>query len=250
MAEARSITELRSNISERGVRLLSDEDGYHFSLSITIPPKEVLLHLARARLRRALNFVVNGMYPMSHLFVVAFSVGLVFVVLLADENAWVRTGGIAQFVWTIAPYFDWTYFPTLQQGLELCGLERWDVSRHVRIGVLAWWTGVVFCLLLATAQRYWLRLLLHWQGWLFGRPKGLLAKARVTLWGAAVKIARGRRPLLYSFQGCLPRLPVPGLADTVERYLASVKPLYLAHLPRPQARAQQKKKPNTRPSYY
>ena len=236
MAEARSISELRSNISERGVRLLSDEDGYHFSLSVTIPPKEVVAHIMRGRLRRGVNFVVNGMYPLSHLFAIVFSAGLVVVVLLADEESWVRSGPIAAFVWRIAPYLDWTYFPTLRGALAGLGLERWDVSRHVRIGVLAWWTGVVFCLLLATLQRYWLRALLSWQGWLSGRPKGALAKARVTLWGACVKLSAGRRPLLYSFQGCLPRLPVPDLGATVERYLASVRPLYLENLPRPQAR--------------
>ena len=93
MAEARSISELRSRVKERGVRLHSDEDGYHFSLSVTIPPKEVALHIVRGRLRRFGNFVVNGMYPMSHLFALVFSVGLVFVVLLSDEHAWVRRHG-------------------------------------------------------------------------------------------------------------------------------------------------------------
>ena len=129
------------------------------------------------------------------------------------SHAWVRTGPISSFVWNIAPYLDWTYFPTLRAALDGLGLEKWDVSRHVRIGVLAWWTGVVFCLLLAGLQRYWLRLLLSWQGWLFGRPKGLLAKAKVTLWGANVKLVSGRRPLLYSRRVRTPRAthgPGPG----------------------------------------
>lgn len=32
-------------------------------------------------------------------------------------------------------------------------------------------------------------------------------------------------PLLYSFQGSLPRLPLPAVHDTMERYLRSVRPL-------------------------
>ena len=75
MSTQRVAEERRSNISERGVRLLSDEDGYHFSLSVTIPPKEVVAHIMRGRLRRGVNFVVNGMYPLSHLFAIVFSAG-------------------------------------------------------------------------------------------------------------------------------------------------------------------------------
>ena len=76
----------------------SSRSRYHFSLSITIPPKKIMLHILAQRSRRFLNFIVNGMYPMSHLFALVFSAGLVFVVVLADENAWVRSGTIATFV--------------------------------------------------------------------------------------------------------------------------------------------------------
>ena len=31
------------------------------------------------------------------------------------------------------------------------------------------------------------------------------------------KVLGGRRPLLYSYQGSLPKLPVPGLKDTMKR---------------------------------
>jgi len=31
--------------------------------------------------------------------------------------------------------------------------------------------------------------------------------------------------MLYSYQASLPRLPVPSLKDTIERYLRSVRPL-------------------------
>ncbi|KAF3822348.1 hypothetical protein GH733_007722 [Mirounga leonina] len=42
---------------------------------------------------------------------------------------------------------------------------------------------------------------------------------------SVVKIFSGRKPMLYSFQTSLPRLPVPAVRDTVNRYLESVKPL-------------------------
>ncbi|KAI1237972.1 hypothetical protein IHE44_0014070 [Lamprotornis superbus] len=42
---------------------------------------------------------------------------------------------------------------------------------------------------------------------------------------ALVKLFSGRKPMLYSFQTSLPRLPVPAVKDTVTRYLESVRPL-------------------------
>ena len=33
----------------------------------------------------------------------------------------------------------------------------------------------------------------------------------------AVKILSGRKPLLYSYQGAMPKLPVPALKDTMNR---------------------------------
>uniref|UniRef100_A0A671RE30 carnitine O-palmitoyltransferase n=1 Tax=Sinocyclocheilus anshuiensis TaxID=1608454 RepID=A0A671RE30_9TELE len=40
-----------------------------------------------------------------------------------------------------------------------------------------------------------------------------------------VKVFSGPKPMLYSFQNSIPRLPVPPIKDTVRRYLESVHPL-------------------------
>ena len=45
------------------------------------------------------------------------------------------------------------------------------------------------------------------------------------IWGILVTIFKGRNPLLYSYQGSLPKLPVPAIKDTLNRYLRSVRPL-------------------------
>lgn len=39
----------------------------------------------------------------------------------------------------------------------------------------------------------------------------------VFLCQALVRIFSGRKPLLYSYQGSLPNLPVPAIKDTVKR---------------------------------
>ena len=44
------------------------------------------------------------------------------------------------------------------------------------------------------------------------------------LWFASIWLLGGSNPGLLSFQNCVPKLPVPALKDTLERYLRSVRP--------------------------
>uniref|UniRef100_A0AAQ4RIW7 carnitine O-palmitoyltransferase n=1 Tax=Gasterosteus aculeatus aculeatus TaxID=481459 RepID=A0AAQ4RIW7_GASAC len=60
-----------------------------------------------------------------------------------------------------------------------------------------------------------LKSLLSWHGWMY------TSHGSVVL----VKVFSGRKPMLYSFQNSLPRLPVPSIKDTCKRYLESVRPL-------------------------
>uniref|UniRef100_A0AAQ4RD10 carnitine O-palmitoyltransferase n=1 Tax=Gasterosteus aculeatus aculeatus TaxID=481459 RepID=A0AAQ4RD10_GASAC len=50
-------------------------------------------------------------------------------------------------------------------------------------------------------------------------------KKRFIRFKVLVKVFSGRKPMLYSFQNSLPRLPVPSIKDTCKRYLESVRPL-------------------------
>uniref|UniRef100_A0A8C3A151 Carnitine O-palmitoyltransferase 1, muscle isoform n=1 Tax=Cyclopterus lumpus TaxID=8103 RepID=A0A8C3A151_CYCLU len=71
--------------------------------------------------------------------------------------------------------------------------------------------------------RYTLKALLSNHGWIFESHGKMSTSTRV--WLSLVKMFSGRRPLLYSFQASLPRLPVPSVDDTIQRYLESVRPL-------------------------
>lgn len=44
-------------------------------------------------------------------------------------------------------------------------------------------------------------------------------------WVYAIKLFTFKKPLLYSYQSSLPRLPLPSVDATIERYLRSIKPL-------------------------
>lgn len=88
-------------------------------------------------------------------------------------------------------------------------------------------TGLVFWLLICYTMRYTLKLLFMYKGWMYeSRAKGRKISLKTRLWAGAVKVlSTWNTPLLYSFQGSLPRLPLPAVKDTMQRYLRSVRPL-------------------------
>ncbi|XP_043083658.1 carnitine O-palmitoyltransferase 1, liver isoform isoform X1 [Puntigrus tetrazona] len=79
------------------------------------------------------------------------------------------------------------------------------------------WIAVTF------VMRNVLKCLLSWHGWMFNRHGSLNVKTKI--WLVLVKLFSGPKPMLYSFQSSLPRLPVPPVKDTVKRYLESARPL-------------------------
>ena len=79
--------------------------------------------------------------------------------------------------------------------------------------------GLVVWLALIYSVRYTLKILLMYKGWMYEqRGKGRVISVHTRIWLLFVKIlSGGTRPLLYSFQGSLPRLPLPSLRDTMQR---------------------------------
>ncbi|KAK8405000.1 hypothetical protein O3P69_001522 [Scylla paramamosain] len=83
------------------------------------------------------------------------------------------------------------------------------------------WMGAIMFM------KYSLRLLYMYKGWMY-ETRGRGGKMSITtkLWILAVKLlTKFSRPMLYSYQGSLPRLPLPSLSLTMSRYLRSVRPL-------------------------
>ncbi|XP_039644544.1 carnitine O-palmitoyltransferase 1, liver isoform-like isoform X1 [Perca fluviatilis] len=78
-------------------------------------------------------------------------------------------------------------------------------------------------LLLIFTMRMCLKKLLSYHRWMFEKHGKMSNTTKV--WVALVRIFSGRKPLLYSYQGSLPNLPVPAIKDTVKRHLESVRPL-------------------------
>lgn len=75
---------------------------------------------------------------------------------------------------------------------------------------LASWAGVVLSL------RSVIKFLLRYHGWMYEeRGPGRKVSLSTKLWALAIRpFVRISKPQLYSFQGCLPSLPIPALEAT------------------------------------
>ncbi|XP_076237733.1 carnitine O-palmitoyltransferase whd isoform X2 [Calliopsis andreniformis] len=154
----------------------------------------------KKRFFRSLNNLRSGIYPAS-----LASLWLTIAIVTAVHLAGYKVP--YDLVGKTAPYLS---------GTEIVA----HVTGCFVIGLLLW-------LLTIYAIRYTLKLLLIYKGWMYeSRGKGSSVSRVTRIWTTLVKLFFGwQKPMLYSFQGSLPRLPLPSVKDTMKRYLRSVRPL-------------------------
>lgn len=115
----------------------------------------------------------------------------------------------------------------IMQSLEFYPPIRSFENPYSRLALSCLVYSIAIWLLKATLLRYYLKFLLMYKGWMYeSRSAGgysLLSK----IWLVNLKLLFrfSRKPQLYSYQSSLPRLPLPDLKDTIQRYLRSIKPL-------------------------
>lgn len=208
MAEARSIASLGGE-STKPVLLKYSQDGLHFDVHVRIPPPKEVVRVAKLRVLGLGNALSNSVFPLHPLAVGSLMLLGVALVVAAGADSWFRQGWLAQLVWSTAAFL----LPSLQ-GLPL----------SIHLIILASLTTFIIVMLIATLQRCLLRVLLRYKGFLYQARNPSVA---VRVWGLLMKLLVGsnRKHRLYNFQGVLPSLPVPSLADTCQRYLNAVNPL-------------------------
>ncbi|XP_007453938.1 PREDICTED: carnitine O-palmitoyltransferase 1, muscle isoform isoform X4 [Lipotes vexillifer] len=103
---------------------------------------------------------------------------------------------------------------------EGCGPYRTPQTRTL-LSMAVFSTGVWMAGILFFRQT--LKLLLSYHGWLFEMHGQTSRFTKV--WAMCVRLLSSQRPMLYSFQTSLPRLPVPSVPATIHRYLESVQHL-------------------------
>ncbi|KAG7473793.1 hypothetical protein MATL_G00099670 [Megalops atlanticus] len=159
------------------------------------------LHSWKKRFIRFKNGIMTGVYPGS-------PTGL-FVVVVGYMSS------------TKYALVDPTLGLTAKLGAHI-PLSRYMSEESQRLvgGVLVGtglWVTIIFIM------RNVLKCLLSWHGWMHARHGQVSWKTRI--WMVFVRLFSGRKPMLYSFQSSLPRLPVPPVKDTMKRYLESARPL-------------------------
>lgn len=159
------------------------------------------LHSWKKRFIRFKNGVMTGVYP----------------------------GSPAGFMVVVVSYMSYNKYNQLDPSLGLIAKlgQHLPISRYMStdsqkiVGGVLVGTGLWVTIIMI--MRNVLKSLLSWHGWMHARHGSVSWSTR--LWMLLVKIFSGRKPMLYSFQNSLPRLPVPAIKDTCKRYLESVRPL-------------------------
>ncbi|XP_067674607.1 carnitine O-palmitoyltransferase 1, liver isoform-like isoform X2 [Haliotis asinina] len=154
----------------------------------------------KKRIGRMKNNFHNGVYPASPVSLI-FTITLILALVL---------GG-----------YDPSYgcISYIQAHIPLLGVASTSMCLYVSCVLFSTllWLVVIF------AIQYTLRLLLTYHNWIY-EVRGTIS-LRTKIWMGLVRVFGGRKPLLNSYQGSLPKLFVPPLDGTLSRYLKSVQPL-------------------------
>lgn len=195
MAEAHSAVAFSFAITHEGLDVNFDWEVLHLVLKSA-------LRSNKKRLARFKNSIKNGVYPASpH--------SLLIVVLIVAALYYFGIDVSRGSIGWIEHHIPGEYFAPTAALILSCAI----------FGLGVW---ISFILLI----RYTLKLLFMYKGWLYeprggGKPMSWKSK----LWLVLVKSLSFKKPMLYSFQGSLPSLPVPSVDSTMKRYLRSVRPL-------------------------
>ncbi|KAK1881321.1 Carnitine O-palmitoyltransferase 1 liver isoform [Dissostichus eleginoides] len=193
MAEAHQAVAFQFTVTREGIDLRLSHQAF----------TEIYLSGVRSWKKRIIglkNSVVTGVYPAS-------PSSWLFVVIAILATMYTRSdpsmGLIAK----------------IQENLPVSQ----SMSNQCQTLVSALLFSTMLWLLLIFTMRMCLKQLLSYHRWMFEKHGKMSTTTKV--WVALVRIFSGRKPLLYSYQGSLPNLPVPAIKDTVKRHLESVRPL-------------------------
>ncbi|XP_040826787.1 carnitine O-palmitoyltransferase 1, liver isoform [Ochotona curzoniae] len=185
------------------------------AFQFTVTPDGIDLRLSHEALKQ---ICLSGLHSWKKKFI-RFKNGIITGVFPASPSSWfiVVVGVMSSMYGKVDPSLG--IIAKISRTLGSTGYMS-SRTQNVVSGVLF---GTGLWVTLIVAMRYSLKVLLSYHGWMFAEH-GKMGRA-TRIWMGMVKIFSGRKPMLYSFQTSLPRLPVPAVKDTTQRYLESVRPL-------------------------
>ncbi|NXK47037.1 CPT1A palmitoyltransferase, partial [Chauna torquata] len=185
------------------------------AFQFTVTPDGIDLRMSHEALKQ---IYLSGVHSWKKKFI-RFKNGIITGVYPASPSSWliVVVGVMSTMYAKIDPSLG--IIAKINRTLDTTGYMS-NQTQNIVSGILF---GTGLWIALIVTMRYSLKMLLSYHGWMFAEHGKLSAGTR--FWMALVKLFSGRKPMLYSFQTSLPRLPVPAVKDTVNRYLESVRPL-------------------------
>ncbi|KAK9953029.1 hypothetical protein ABG768_017055 [Culter alburnus] len=193
MAEAHQAVAFQFTITPEGIDLQLSHEAL----------KQVYLSGFRSwkkRVTRLKNSVITGVYPAS-------PSSWLFVVIAILATMYTRSDPSMGLIAKIQEHLPVS---------DSLSIQCRTVVSAVLFSTLLWFS-------LIFTMRLCLKQLLSYHGWMFEQHGKVSNTTKI--WAAMVRIFSGRQPLLYSYQGSLPNLPVPAVKDTVDRFLESARPL-------------------------
>uniref|UniRef100_A0A8C3GF66 carnitine O-palmitoyltransferase n=1 Tax=Cairina moschata TaxID=8855 RepID=A0A8C3GF66_CAIMO len=185
------------------------------AFQFTVTPDGIDLRMSHEALKQ---IYLSGVHSWKKKFI-RFKNGIITGVYPASPSSWliVVVGVMSTMYAKIDPSLG--IIAKINRTLDTTGYMS-NQTQNIVSGILF---GTGLWVALIVTMRYSLKMLLSYHGWMFAEHGKLSAGTK--LWMTLVKLFSGRKPMLYSFQTSLPRLPVPAVKDTVNRYLESVRPL-------------------------
>jgi len=218
MAEARSavhsirVSSLHlDSISTRAKLRGPQIHGVDGGLVLVVPAPKYFLGLALKKFRHGWNHFQSAIWPAPVWAVLLAIATFVMISLQSPEGSWFKGGPLAATLWWIDDHV-----------VGVFGITPY-LPTSVRAIYIAAYIAMASIMVVALLQRYFMRILLNYQAWMYESKPSMLTMA----WGLIMRsfFLGQREPLLYSFQSAMPRQPVPPLHKTIERYLQSIKPL-------------------------
>ncbi|XP_030337878.1 carnitine O-palmitoyltransferase 1, liver isoform isoform X4 [Strigops habroptila] len=185
------------------------------AFQFTVTPDGIDLRMSHEALKQ---IYLSGVHSWKKKFI-RFKNGIITGVFPASPSSWfiVLVGVMSTMYAKIDPSLG--LIAKINRTLDTTGYMS-NQTQNIVSGILF---GTGLWVALIVTMRYSLKMLLSYHGWMFDEHGKLSPGTRI--WMTLVKLFSGRKPMLYSFQASLPRLPVPAVKDTVNRYLESVRPL-------------------------
>ncbi|XP_042640465.1 carnitine O-palmitoyltransferase 1, liver isoform isoform X2 [Tyto alba] len=185
------------------------------AFQFTVTPDGIDLRMSHEALKQ---IYLSGVHSWKKKFI-RFKNGIITGVYPASPSSWliVVVGVMSTMYAKIDPSLG--IIAKINRTLDTTGYMS-NQTQNIVSGMLF---GTGLWVALIVTMRYSLKMLLSYHGWIFTEHGKISAGTK--FWMTLVKLFSGRKPMLYSFQTSLPRLPVPAVKDTVNRYLESVRPL-------------------------